>query len=126
MAHEAPGPRTVLPARGNLRKDTIMEYLQEREINLAARFFPMTVTEPEPIETDPVSGGPGAYDPSDGGSETHPCIEIGGVQVYAYFDDGVLNISLHYDTADDAVLTDAGTVPTVIRGGGGEVIWQEG
>lgn len=47
---------------------------------------------------------------------TRPCIEIGGVRVYVYYapvGDGVeLRISAHSDTADGAVLTEQGPVPT--------------
>lgn len=65
-----------------------------------------------------------------------PCIEIGGVQVYAYIRDGILVVSVHYDTAD---ISDAGPfalyggghsspdgerIPTVIDLGG-ERVWEE-
>lgn len=60
--------------------------------NLTARFLPQ--------------------DPAD--DNTLPCVEIAGIQVYVYFDpdDGLLTISAHYDTADDAALDLAQCVPT--------------
>lgn len=90
----------------------------EQRINMAATFLPMEP--PAVIETDPVTGGPAPYDP-DGG--TLPCIEVGGVQVYAYFSDGVLHVSTHYDTADPEVLTEDDTVPTEVNVGG-TVVWR--
>jgi hypothetical protein len=74
----------------------------ERRINRAATFLPMT----------------------DG--DTLPCLEPGGVQVYAYFSDGRLTISAHYDTASR--FQSAGTVPTEVFIGGVRVYdsgeWQ--
>jgi hypothetical protein len=64
------------------------------ELNAAARFLP-----PE-------------------GDGVLPCIEVGGVQVYAYFADGELRVSVHYDEAYPEVLTQAGTVPTRVSIGG--------
>jgi len=65
-------------------------------LNLAARFLPQR----------------------EGEEFSRPCVEIGGVQVYVYFEDGELRISTHYDTADPDVLTEAGTVPTRVSIGG--------
>lgn len=64
------------------------------ELNAAARFLP--------------SEGDGVL----------PCIEVGGIQVYAYFADGELRVSVHYDEAYPEVLTEAGTVPTRVSIGG--------
>lgn len=71
---------------------------EERRINLAAQFLPMT-----------------------GSDETAdlalPCIEVGGVQVYAYFDEGVLRIAAHYDSAWPEVQAEDAEVPTEIWAG---------
>lgn len=101
-----------------------MNYDKERAVNEAARFLPITWREPAPIDIDPVDGK-AYYDPDGGGPETYPCIEIGGVQVYAYFEDSVLHVSLDYDTADEAVQGQAGTVPTQITASG-TVVWLAG
>jgi hypothetical protein len=64
------------------------------ELNLAARFLP--------------------EDPDD--DDTLPCVETGGVQVYAYWaaNEG-LCVSLHLDGGiPDGLTTDAGTVPVRI------------
>lgn len=53
-------------------------YENEKVANAEAKFLPMT----------------------DGGEDERPCIEIGGMQVYAYFEAGRLVISLHVDTGD--------------------------
>ena len=60
------------------------------------------------------------------GSYAPPCTEIGGVQVYTYIRDGILVISLHYDTADpDAFATyDEACIPTVIKAGDSEPVWE--
>lgn len=81
--------------------------------NKAARFLPYT-------------------DASDNnGVSALPCIEVGGVQVYAYVRDGILVVSLDYDTADtggDSPFAlygpDFTQVPTVINAGGGEPVWE--
>lgn len=77
---------------------------KDRAANAAARFLP--------------------YDPQD---EALPCIEIGGVQVYAYVLDGVLRISAHLEEADEDVFSlyaDEGAgdnVPVVVHVGA----WDE-
>lgn len=53
-----------------------------------------------------------------GPADTRPCVTIGGVQVYVYFDDGELRVSVHYDTAHPEVMTEAGTIPTRVSLGG--------
>lgn len=67
--------------------------------NAAAKFFPAGLD-------------------SDGETRALPCIEVGGVQVYAYADEGVLRISAHFDEADPQVFdfysTYAGTEPTKV------------
>lgn len=40
---------------------------------------------------------------SDGETRTYPCIEVGGAQVYAYVEDGVLRVSVDLETADGQV-----------------------
>ncbi len=77
----------------------------EINLNLAARFYPMV------------------QDNRDRNAHTTPCIEIGGVQVYAYFDEGVLRVSLDYETADLTVIADDGVVPTEISVGG-STVWR--
>lgn len=54
----------------------------------------------------------------DGETIAYPAIEIGGVQVYAYFDEGTLHVSVHYDTADPQVQAEDGEVPTEVSIGG--------
>lgn len=63
------------------------------------------------------------------GAYAPPCLEIGGVQVYAYVRDGILVVSLHYDTADVSdqspfAVYDGASIPTVIHGGLGEIVWD--
>lgn len=54
---------------------------------------------------------------------TFPCVEVGGVQVYVYFDeDGVLAVSVHYDGAEQDVLAPDGVVPTRFTASG-EDVW---
>jgi hypothetical protein len=53
--------------------------------------------------------------------DTLPCLMVGGVQVYAYFGNGELVISAHYDTADDAVVNANKCVPTRVNIGGTDV-----
>lgn len=60
--------------------------------NLTARFLPQ--------------------DPAD--ESTHPCVEVSGVQVYAYREDGRLVVSVDLDTADLSLSNDDGTVPMEI------------
>jgi hypothetical protein len=50
-----------------------------------------------------------------------PCLVVGGVQVYAYFKDGELVVSVNYDAADDKVTNDEGCVPTRVVLGGEDV-----
>lgn len=78
---------------------------QERAINEASKFYRM----PKTAGNDPYQ---------------RPCQEIGGVQIYAYYDDGFLVVSLHYDTADPEVQDGNNNVPTKVYGGGGEVVWS--
>lgn len=61
------------------------------------------------------------------GTRALPCIEIGGVQVYAYAENGTLIISAHFDTADGRVFGLYGPdkcVPVVIKAGSEEPVWQ--
>ncbi len=60
----------------------------EQEINRAAVFHPQTADE-----------------------RTRPCLEVGGVQVYAYYERGELRIGVHYDDAVSEVLSAQGAVP---------------
>jgi len=68
-----------------------------------------------------------AYDPQDGETEALPCIEVGGVQVYAYVEDGVLRISANLEEADETVFDlyeDEGAgdnVPVIVQVGA----WEE-
>ncbi|MGK5677630.1 hypothetical protein [Actinoplanes sp. URMC 104] len=73
------------------------EQAMRRDMNLNARFLPQT-----------------------GDEVTRPCIEVGGVQVYAYIDEatGQLRVSIDYDTAHPDLLIDDGELPTRIRVGG--------
>lgn len=66
----------------------------EDEINRIARFLPMT----------------GPY-PDEDGDMSLPCIEVGGVQVYAYFKGGRLHVSVDVDTAHPEVLDDDHCLP---------------
>lgn len=66
------------------------------------------------------------YDPQDGETEALPCIEIGGVQVYAYVRDGILVISADFDTADNGddtpfALFGSDRVPVAVSVGGKRV-----
>jgi hypothetical protein len=74
-------------SEGKVRRMAISD--GERELNLAARLLPQRR-----------------------GDDELPCLEVGGVQVYVYFEGGELRVSVHYDGADAAVVTEAGTVPT--------------
>lgn len=63
-------------------------------LNQAASFLPMT----------------GSYldEDSDG---TLPCLTVGGVQVYAYFEDGVLRVSVDTETSEPEAQNEEGEVP---------------
>jgi len=50
--------------------------------------------------------------PSDGEGGAPPGIEIAGVLVLAYFEDGELHISVDCEGAEDSVLVDGARVPT--------------
>ena len=57
-----------------------------------------------------------------------PCIEIGGVQVYAYVRDGQLRVSIDYDTADTSEdspfkVYGEGFIPTVTSVNG-ITVWE--
>jgi hypothetical protein len=71
-----------------------------------------------------------AVDPeNNNGSYALPCIEIGGVQVYAYVRDGILVISVDYDTADVSDgspfrVYDGQAIPTVINVTDAEPVWE--
>jgi len=64
----------------------------------------------------------------DGDTDALPCIEIGGVQVYAYVRDGILVVSLDFDTADTsdqspfALYGFRDKVPVVVTASG-ENVW---
>ena len=75
---------------------------EEEQVNREAAFEPMA-----PRSDDPEK-------------ETKPCLIVGGVQVYAYFDEGVLQVSIHYDDAVPGVIVDD-AVPTEISMNGTEV-----
>jgi hypothetical protein len=81
----------------------------EDEINQQAAFLPMA--------------GPYLDEDSDG---SLPCLVVGGVQVYAYFQGGELVVSVDYDTTDDAVARQHahGRVPTRVTLGGEEVHYE--
>lgn len=64
---------------------------QERQINEAAKFLPMEWEGPD-----------GSYDRP----YTKPHMEVDGVQIYGYREDGVLHVSLDYDGAQNAVPTE--------------------
>jgi hypothetical protein len=61
---------------------------------------------------------------SDGETREHPCIEIGGAQVYAYVEDGVLKVSVDLETADEQVfdLYEDGGVPVAVEVGGDDPV----
>jgi hypothetical protein len=69
------------------------------------------------------------------GAYAPPCLEIGGVQVYAYVRDGILVVSLDYDTADVSDQSPfalygghhgpgSERIPTVITAGHGKPVWD--
>ncbi len=67
----------------------------EDTTNMAVTFLPMT----------------SSYLDEEDGDGTLPCLVIGGVQVYAYFEGGRLRISIDTDTADEASRNRYGYVP---------------
>lgn len=83
------------PARGcrDGESETAMMNATERALNMEAKFLPMDE------------------------EDTLPCLEVGGVQVYAYFEGGRLRVSVHYDTAEEVVVSSQGTIPTRIDAG---------
>jgi hypothetical protein len=86
--------------------------VSDRLVNASAVFHPAVAA----------AGNSGTYAP--------PCMEIAGVQVYAYVRDGILVVSLDYDGADVLSRTlhvyGAGlAVPTVITAGHDtEPVWE--
>lgn len=95
--------------------------LSDRQINQYATFLPYTPPE------------------ADNGAEAMPGIVLagdengdGGVQVYAYAENGQLIISVHYDTAGPdedgdgpwAYYGPRNAIPVIILGGSGEPVWQ--
>lgn len=55
-----------------------------------------------------------------------PCMVVGGVQVYAYFESGELCVSVDYEGAVPQVRNEEGVVPTrVALGGEGDVYGRE-
>lgn len=73
---------------------------QADKLNNAAEFLPR----PECCTTDP-----------DCGCGALPCVEIGGVQVYAYADPEVgLVVALNFDTAAPPLTADNGLVPVQV------------
>lgn len=63
-------------------------------------------------------------------SETYtlPCLEVGGVQVYAYVENGVLRVSVDYSNGDVSTATpfdigNDGGIPTVIDAGH-DTVWE--
>lgn len=56
----------------------VVMFPNEKVANETAQFLPMT----------------------DGGETERPCLVVGGVQVYAYFNEGRLVVSVHVDTGD--------------------------
>ena len=78
--------------------------------------------------TDKAANRAAAFHPyrsekNNSGTEALPCIEIGGVQVYAYVRDGILVISADFGTADAGedspfALFGSDQVPVVVSVGG--------
>ena len=82
---------------------------QERQINEAAKFVPMKWEGPD-----------GSYDTP----YTKPHMEVGGVQIYGYREDGVLHVSLDYDGAQKEVTTgDDARVLTKVSASG-DLVWD--
>jgi hypothetical protein len=61
----------------------------------------------------------------EGSERTLPCIAINGVQVYAYFCNGRLTVSVDTETASAEVVSADRQVPVAFRVDGAEV-WLEG
>ncbi len=78
-----------------------METFEQYKANRDAKFHPFAV--------------------QDDGTRALPCIEVGGAQVYAYVEDGVLRVSVGLETADGEVfgLYDDGRVPVTVSVGAG-------
>ena len=76
-----------------------MESSEQYKANRDAKFHPFAV--------------------EDDGTRALPCIEIGGAQVYAYVEDGVLRVSVDLDTADGEVfgLYEDSRVPVAVSMG---------
>jgi len=85
----------------------------ERQANEAAIYYPSRL--------DPDGEDSATYCP--------PCVEVGGVQVYVYIRDGILVVSLDYDTADTTPSTpfrpygEQNAIPTVVTASG-ETVWH--
>lgn len=73
--------------------------------------------------TDDELNGAAWFQPPSSDDEL-PCVKIGGVLVFAYFQDGELCIGVDYEDADEAVLSEAGTVPT--RVDLSDVVYRQG
>ena len=58
------------------------------------------------------------------GEDELPCVAVGGVEVYVYFEGGELRISVDYEDVDASVVTEAGTVPTRVMLG--DVVYRQG
>ena len=98
---------------------------RDRAANAGAKFY--AAREPHaPLVT---STGTGQVTEDGSTDETYgpPCIEIAGVQVYTYVRDGILVVSLHYDTAElDSFATygEDDAIPTIIKAGDGKTVWS--
>ena len=83
----------------------------ERTVNITAKFY-------------------AAHRTTDTGDlENLPCIEVGGVQVYAYVRDGALVVSVHLDTTDPDVFDLYGphdAVPVMVKVGDDEPVFEAG
>ena len=98
---------------------------RDRNANAGAKFY--AAREPHA----PLTGYPPDMPETGQTDETYgpPCVEIGGVQIYAYVRDGILVVSLHFDSADldqFAVYNEGGgdCVPVIIKTGENEAGWS--